>query len=163
MLDEVISEMKITDNLPLLGIMVEVPSVALTIERFLPEIDFICLGTNDLLQFFFAVNRAQADLRKYNRFTHPAFLKMLEGVIVACKNNDTPCTVCGEMASDPIGCGLLAALGATVLSIQPDSVQNVRHSIAQFNVAALQAMLPVLFDLESADEVERKLLTLGVK
>jgi phosphoenolpyruvate-protein kinase (PTS system EI component) len=161
-LEEVFLEMKITGNSLQVGIMIEVPAVALSIERFLPKVDFVSLGTNDLLQYFFAVNRDQAELQRYNRFTHPAFLIMLKEVISSCKNHGTHLTVCGEMASDPMGCSLLAALGATNFSVQPDAIHHVRHAISKLNVAALQTILPPLFDLESADEVEQKIRTLGI-
>lgn len=160
-LEEVFAEMKITGNSLQVGIMIEVPAVAVSIERFLPKVDFVSLGTNDLLQYFFAVNRDQAELQKYNRFTHPAFLKMLKEVISSCNNHGTHLSVCGEMASDPTGCSLLTALGATNFSVQPDAIHHVHRAISKLNVAALRAMLPPLFDLESADEVEQKMQTLG--
>ena len=158
-LEEVFVEMKIAGDAPSIGIMIEVPSVALSIERFLPKIDFVCLGTNDLIQYLFAVSRDQVELQKYNRFTHPAFLQMLEKVITACENHGTPLTACGEMASDPLGSCLLAALGARNFSIQPDALHNVRQALLKLNVAALQTILPDLFVLESADEVEKKIRT----
>jgi phosphoenolpyruvate-protein phosphotransferase len=160
-LEEVFAEMKITGNSLQVGIMIEVPAVALSIERFLPNVDFVSLGTNDLFQYLFAVNRDQDDLQKYNRFTHPAFLKMIKEVVSSCEKHGTHLTVCGEMASDPIGCCLLAALGAANLSIQPDAVPFVRHALSKCNVATVRAILPDLFDLESADEVEQKILALG--
>ncbi len=161
-IEEVFVEMKIPGDAPRVGIMVEVPSVALSIERFLPKIDFVCLGTNDLIQYLFAVNRDQVELQKYNRFTHPVFLQMLEKVITACENHGTNLTACGEMASDPIGSRLLAALGATNLSVQPDALHHVRHALLKLNVASLRTVLPTLFALESADEVEQKIRGLGI-
>jgi phosphotransferase system enzyme I (PtsI) len=161
-LEEVFAEMKITGNSLQVGIMIEVPSVALSIERFLPNVDFVSLGTNDLLQYFFAVNRDQAELQNYNRFTHPAFLKMVKEVISSCQKHGTHLTVCGEMASDPTGCSLLAASGATNFSVQPDAIQSVAQAILKLNVAALRTALPPLFDLESADDVEQKIRTLGI-
>jgi phosphoenolpyruvate-protein kinase (PTS system EI component) len=161
-IEDVFREMKIPGDLPQTGIMIEVPSAALSIERFLPKVDFVCLGTNDLIQYFFAANRDQYDLQKYNRFTHPAFLKMLKDIITACENNGKHLTVCGEMASAPLGCCLLMALGATHFSVQPDAIQPVRHAISKLNVAALQTLLPALFDLDSADEVELKLQAIGI-
>ncbi|MBN1578479.1 MAG: phosphoenolpyruvate--protein phosphotransferase [Chitinispirillaceae bacterium] len=161
-IDEVMAEMNVTVDSPHVGIMVEVPSVALSIERFLPKVDFVCLGTNDLVQYLFAVNREQTGLRKYNRFSHPAFLKMINDVIASCKNHDKHLTVCGEMASDPAGCCLLAASGATTLSVQPDAITVVRNAILKLEATALRTMLPDLFVLESADEVEQKIRTLGI-
>jgi phosphocarrier protein FPr len=159
-LEQVFAEMKITGNSLQVGIMVEIPSVALSIERFLPRVDFVSLGTNDLLQYFFAVNRDQSDLQSYNRFTHPAFLKMLKGVIASCVKLNSHLTVCGEMASDPVGCCLLAALGAVNLSVQPQAIHSVRLALSKVKVAAVRDLLPSIFDLESADEVEQKLKAL---
>lgn len=154
--------MNINGNSLRVGIMVEIPSVAASIERFLPRVDFVSLGTNDLLQYFFAVNRDQAGLHAYNRFTHPAFLKMLQEMIAPCEKRSVNLTVCGEMASDPAGCCLLAALGVVNLSLQPDSVHHVRHALSKLKVGALRAVLPTIFDLDSADEVERELKTFGL-
>jgi phosphoenolpyruvate-protein kinase (PTS system EI component) len=163
LIDEVLEEMKIIKDLPHIGIMIEIPSVALSIERFLNKVDFVCLGTNDLIQYFFAVNRDQDDVQRYNRFTHPAFLKMLKDIISACEKYGKHLTACGEMASHPAGCCLLAASGATNLSVQPDAIHQVRHAISKLNVAELRTMLPTLFDLESADEVERKIQPIGIR
>jgi phosphotransferase system enzyme I (PtsI) len=160
-IEEVFTEMKISGDFPQIGIMIEVPSVALSIEKFLPKVDFVCLGTNDLIQFIFAVNRDQDELQQYNRFIHPVFLEIVKKVILTCKNNGKPLTICGEMASDPTGSRLLVAMGATKLSVQPDALQRVSHAVSNLNTAALQKILPELFDLESSDKVEQKLSTLG--
>jgi phosphoenolpyruvate-protein kinase (PTS system EI component) len=161
-LNEVFFEMKIAGDPPRVGIMVEVPSLALSLSQFLPKIDFVCLGTNDLVQYLFAANRDQADLQQYNRFTHPTFLKILHDVIGSCEKHGTHVTVCGEMASDAVGCSLLAALGVTNLSIQPEAIQPVREALLKLDVSAVRAILPELFELESADEVEKKLKSLGI-
>jgi phosphoenolpyruvate-protein phosphotransferase len=153
-IEEVYKEMKLTDNYPHVGIMVEVPSVAYSIERFLPKVDFVCLGTNDLLQYFFAVNREQAEIQKYNRFTHPAFFKFVSEVIKTCGNHGKHLTVCGDMASDPAGCCLLAAAGATIVSVQPVAIAGIRSALLKCNVGALQKLLPGMYNSESADEVE---------
>lgn len=156
-IEDVFREMKLPGDLPQTGIMIEVPSVALSIEHFLPKVDFVSLGTNDLLQYFFAANRDQDDLQGYNRFTHPAFLKMLCDIIAACERHNKPLTVCGEMASDPVGAALLMAAGAQNLSIQPDAVHHVHHALSKLNAGALRTLMPELLNLDSADEVEQKL------
>jgi phosphotransferase system enzyme I (PtsP) len=161
-LEEVFVEMKITGEAPSVGIMVEIPSVALSIERFLPKVDFVCLGTNDLVQYLFAVNRNQSSLHRYNRFVHPALLQMLEKVIAACEKSGTNLTVCGEMASDPLGSCLLAALDARNISVQPDALHSVRQALSKLNVASLRTVLPTLFELEGANEVEKKIRMLGI-
>lgn len=73
---EVLFEAGYTRESVEIGIMVEIPSVALCIEDFLAKVDFVNLGTNDLIQYFFAADREQNNISKYNRFTHPACIKM---------------------------------------------------------------------------------------
>lgn len=162
MLGDVAAEMNLTGHIPAIGIMVEVPSVALSIEHFLPKVDFVCLGTNDLAQYFFAVNREQADLQQYCRFTHPSFLSMINNVIAACARYGTELSVCGEMAADAFGCALLAAAGATRLSVQPDAVPLVHGIIPKVNLSVLRNLLPYLLNRENADDVENELRLLGI-
>ncbi len=161
-IDEILLETNFVGSTPNLGIMIEVPSVALSLERYLPKVDFVCLGTNDLLQFFFAANRDQSVVQTYCKFTHPDFLNMLKNVITVCNNSGKHLVVCGEIASDPLGCSLLAALGATNVSIQPYAIHGVRNALAALDVASLQAALPQLLTLDSAEEVEDKLRSLGL-
>lgn len=161
-LAQILAETKIPEHSLEVGIMIEVPSVALSLDRFLPKVDFVNLGTNDLVQYFFASNRDQIELQKYNRFTHPALLKLLKKIITTCVRHGKQLTVCGEMASDPAGCCLLAALGAKRFSVQPDATHHVRHAVSKLNVVALQNILPELFNFECADDVERKLHALGI-
>lgn len=159
---EIFQELNLTGDYPAIGIMVEVPSVVLSLEQFLTKIDFVCLGTNDLLQYVFAANREQAGLSDYNSFMHPVFLKLLKGVIVACEKQNTSLTICGEMASDPIGCCLLAALGASSLSIQPNAVPSVHAAIEKIDISKLRDVLPFLYTMESAEEVEGMVRTMLV-
>jgi phosphoenolpyruvate-protein phosphotransferase len=161
-IDGVLAEIGYDGDSPQVGIMVEVPAVAFSIERFLPKVDFVCVGTNDLLQYFYAVNRDQDDVQKYNRFTNPAFLQFLKEIIAACEKHDRHLTICGEMASDPIGCCLLAASGAVNLSVQPVAIHHVRHALSRLNIAELRKALPALFAAECAGEVEQIIRGLGI-
>jgi phosphoenolpyruvate-protein kinase (PTS system EI component) len=75
------------------------------------------LGTNDLIQYLFAVNRDQYDLKRHNRFSHPAFLRLLSHIVLACERHGKQLIACGEMASHPLGSSLLLALGVKCLSV----------------------------------------------
>lgn len=142
-----------------IGVMIEVPSIALSLDQFLPYVNFVCLGTNDLIQYFFAANRDQFELINYCKFTHPAFLKMLHGILTSCKKYNVRITACGEMASDPIGCCLLASLGFRYLSVHPGAVHIVRQSLSTLNINHLRDLLPSIFALNSADAVDKLLKT----
>lgn len=146
------------DNISI-GVMIEVPSIALSIDQFLPYVNFVCLGTNDLIQYFFAANRDQFELRNYCKFTHPTFLKMLSEILTTCNKHNVRITACGEMASDPLGCCLLASLGLRFLSVHPEAVHIVRHTLSTLNISRLRDMLPSIFTLKSADAVDKLLKT----
>jgi len=156
---DVINELSLFKDNVSIGVMIEVPSIALSIEQFLPHVNFVCLGTNDLIQYFFAANRDQFDLRNYCNFTHPTFLKMLQGILTTCKKHNVRITACGEMASDPLGCCLLASLGARFLSVHTEAVHLVRHSLSTLNLSQLRDLLPSIFALKSADSVDILLKT----
>ena len=156
-ISEVLSEMHFPGDSVELGIMVEVPSVALALDQFLKEVDFVNLGTNDLIQYLFAANRDQHELRTYCRFTHPAFLRMLSDIVVACEKHGKPLTACGEMASHPLGCCLLAALGVRRLSVPPGSIPRVRQAISKIKLSELRDKVPGLLSFRSANEVEQQL------
>ncbi len=157
----IFEEMQIPENLVKIGIMVEIPSVALSIEMFLPKVDFINLGTNDLLQYFFAANRDQPNLKNYNKFTHPAFINMLKNIIMKCKAQKKQVVSCGEMASHPLGSALLIALGITHLSAQPETISQIYNSLKNRKLAELKKIIPEIVNYERAEEVEQKLHFLG--
>lgn len=154
---DVINELSLFKDNVNIGVMIEVPSIALSIDQFLPYVNFVCLGTNDLIQYFFAANRDQYELRNYSKFTHPTFLKMLLGIFTTCKKHNVRITACGEMASDPLGCCLLAALGSRFLSVHTEAVHLVRHSLSTLNISQLRDLLPSIFALRSADAVDKLL------
>jgi phosphoenolpyruvate-protein phosphotransferase (PTS system enzyme I) len=153
----VFEEVGIPENSIKIGIMVEIPSVALSIEKFLPKVDFINLGTNDLIQYFFAVNRDQPELNRYNRFTHPAFIKMLKGIIMECEKQKKMVIACGEMSSHPLGSALLISLGVNHISVQPELISQIYKTLTNSKLADLQKSIPEIINFEKAEDVELKL------
>ncbi len=154
-------EMQIPENIIKIGIMVEIPSAAMSIEKFLPDVDFINIGTNDLLQYFFAVNRDQPELVRYNKFTHPAFIDLLKNIIMKCENQKKQVVACGEMASHPLGSMLLVALGVKYLSVPPEEISQIYNSIKDRKLGELRMNIPEFINFKRAEEVEKKLHLLG--
>lgn len=117
----------------LLGAMIEVPAAAFSLQEILQEVDFVSLGTNDLLQYFTAADRDNERVVQYNEPTAPAFLKLLEHVMqqAAAHSRAADVAVCGEIASDPRMVPHLLQRGYRCFSIAPVAAEIVRDVIAK--------------------------------
>ena len=111
-----------------LGIMVEVPAVAVLADKFAPVVDFLSIGTNDLTQY----TRADDDaaLAELASPLQPAVLRLVSGVVDAARRTGRPVTVCGEAAADPVAGPILAGLGVDILSVAPTAVLGVAARLA---------------------------------
>jgi len=118
-----------------LGLMIEVPSLAFRLPEFLPHVDFVSVGSNDLFQFFYAADRNNPYLAKRYDTLSPAFLSLLKTLCDQAKAARKPISVCGEMASDPLGALALMALGYETLSMNPGSVGLIRRLVRSADVA----------------------------
>ncbi len=111
------------------GAMMEVPSLAWELETLLEAVDFLSIGTNDLLQFFFASDRSSARLADRYDLLSPSILNFLDRVISACNSAGVPVTLCGEMGGRPLEAMALIGLGLRRLSISPTAIGPVRRMI----------------------------------
>lgn len=121
------------------GVMLEVPALALQLDRLLPQIDFLSIGSNDLVQFLFASDRGNPRLEGRYDALAPAVLKFLGQVADECHSNATPLTVCGEMAGDPLAAMALIGLGYERLSMSAAGVGPVKAMIRSLSLTDLQA------------------------
>ncbi len=111
------------------GMMVETPSAALQCEAFAQEVDFFSVGTNDLIQYTLAVDRANERVASLFTAAHPSVLMLLKEVIRAGQRYDVPVSCCGEMAGDPQFTLLLLGLGLRIFSCAPPAIPNVKKII----------------------------------
>jgi len=128
-----------------LGAMIEVPSAALALPSWIELVEFLALGTNDLVQYLLAVDRTNDALDALNTPLHPAVPRLLRRIIRSARAHGTPISVCGEIAGDAHFTPLLLALGVEELSMHPDHIPCVRRAIAQLDRSALSAQLPKLW------------------
>lgn len=142
---------------PPIGIMVEVPSSVLQIHALVRESDFLCIGTNDLIQYLFAIDRGNERVANYYQPYHPVIIRALAQVAAAAGEGGTPVTVCGEMAADPLCLPLLLGLGLTHLSISPASADNLRKAIARVDTQECRQLLAGLLKKATAEEVKEEL------
>ncbi|MGI5924300.1 MAG: phosphoenolpyruvate--protein phosphotransferase [Lentisphaeria bacterium] len=118
-----------------LGIMIEVPAVLYGLDRLLPEVDFVSIGTNDLVQFLFAVDRANARVSKWFRQCHPVVLRALGNVCRQVHNYEgKTVSLCGELASSRRALPLLLGAGLRQLSMTPHQAPALRPLISQLSI-----------------------------
>lgn len=128
------------------GLMVEVPSVVFQLDAILPEADFISIGTNDLAQFMFACDRTNNRLaERYDVLSVP-FLRILQEIVNMADSAGVFCSVCGEMASNPIEAMVLLGLGYRNLSISGASFAKVKKMIRSVNTEELEDYINTLLD-----------------
>jgi phosphotransferase system enzyme I (PtsI) len=140
---------------PPLGIMIEVPSAALIADRLALEADFFSIGTNDLAQYALAVDRANPDVAPLYRPLHPAILRMIRTVVEAGAALGRPVAVCGEMASDPIGIGVLVGLEIRELSVTPVAIPMVKSALAAIHSRRARLLAERALHVSEAADVEK--------
>jgi len=147
----------IPEGIPL-GAMVEVPSSAVMARELAREVDFMSIGTNDLIQYSLAVDRSNNLVADLYRPTSPAVLRLIAGVIVAGEAENTDVSMCGEMASDPLMVPVLVGLGLRSFSMNPQAVPVVRALIRQLSFREAGQIARQAAKLVTARDVEEYLL-----
>ncbi|MGD9585314.1 MAG: phosphoenolpyruvate--protein phosphotransferase [Brachymonas sp.] len=122
-----------------LGAMIEVPAAALTAREFLKYFDFLSIGTNDLIQYTLAIDRADESVAYLYDPLHPAVLQLIAGTIAAARAAGKPVSVCGEMAGDTTYTRLLLGLGLRSFSMHPAQILAVKQEIVRAHAAKLES------------------------
>jgi phosphocarrier protein FPr len=139
------------------GIMVEVPAAALTIEAFLPHVDFFSLGTNDLAQYVLAAERGNAAVAGLADPLHPAVLQLIGRTARAAAAGGRIAAVCGELAGDPAAIPLLLGLGIRELSMAPARIPLAKQAVRATDVGAAGRLARRALRAASAADVRRLL------
>ena len=139
---------------PRVGVMVEVPSAVFMIDEILDEAETICLGTNDLVQYLLAVDRDNESVASWFRTLSPAVIRAVRKVLDACNKRGVPCVVCGEMAGSPYYVPILIGLGATELSMNPNSIPRIRSLISGIAYEEACRLIRNLEGCKTASEIE---------
>lgn len=149
---------KVIKNIPI-GIMVEIPSVAVMIKEFLKEVDFISIGTNDLTQYVLAVDRNNETIAEYYEPLNPAVLKLVYHCIHTADKEGKFVSVCGEIAGDPKYTRLLLAMGLRNFSMTQSSVPFVKNVIINTHTAELRRLFDTVKNAITPDEVKKTIET----
>nr|WP_295378766.1 phosphoenolpyruvate--protein phosphotransferase [Pseudoxanthomonas sp.] len=145
-----------------LGAMIEVPAAAIAMHGFVDVVDFVSIGTNDLVQYLLAADRNNEALGELYSPLHPGVIRLLRHVITIGQAHGIPVAVCGEMAGDPRLAPLLLALGLREFSLHPNTLLELRRVIRGSDWAALQASTDKLLKARDRAGIERWLKSTAV-
>ena len=137
------------------GAMIEVPAAALAADLLAREVDFLTIGTNDLIQYTLAVDRTDDRVSDLYEPLHPAVLRLVRLVSRAARRTGVPVSLCGEMASDPSMLGLLLGLGLTEFSMTPAAIPLARRVVADLRTDDARRLARHALSLSTAAEVEQ--------
>jgi phosphotransferase system enzyme I (PtsI) len=138
------------------GAMVETPAAAMIADLLVRHVDFLSIGTNDLLQYTLAVDRSNEQLAHLYEPLHPAHLRMIERICQAGHRAGVVVGMCGEMAGDPLHCWVLLALGVGDLSMAPSSIPLIKKIIRESTLEEARELLGELQDLDNAAEIRER-------
>ncbi len=136
-----------------IGIMVEVPAVAVMADAFAKEADFFSIGTNDLVQYALAADREEEGMALLYTHYDPALLRLVEATVAAARGNGIPCYACGEAARDPGFLPLLWGMGLDAFSMPPTSAAQARQQMAELSYGQCQEAAQKALLAKTAREV----------
>jgi phosphotransferase system enzyme I (PtsI) len=136
------------------GAMIEIPSAALIARTLAEEVDFLSLGTNDLVQYVLAADREDESVAPYYQPLHPAVLRLIHSVAEAARSAGCGLTICGEMAGDPLLTELLLGLGLRELSVAPGEMLEVKNAIRATRLDDAGDLARRALELGSVAEIE---------
>lgn len=135
------------------GVMVEVPSLALMAHQIAGQVDFASIGTNDLIQYLLAADRDNPEMAAYYQSFHPAVFRAIHMIIGGFSAQGKPVSVCGELGSDPQSVPILLGLGLRTLSVSPARLGEIKYRIAGMGMAQMEQMAQAVLAMSSQEEV----------
>ncbi len=143
------------------GCMIEIPSAALTVASLLKLIDFISVGTNDLIQYTLSVDRGDDSVSYLYQPGHPAILKLLHHIIRTALRMNKSVSVCGEMAGDPVYTRVLLGMGLRRFSMNTNNLLSIKDVIIHSNINKLELEIPTILRNEDPDRTDKLLKKLN--
>jgi len=144
------------DNMQVGG-MIEVPAAAISAYLFAKQLDFLSIGTNDLIQYTLAIDRIDEEVNYLYKPSHPSVLRLIHQIIKAGRRAGIPVAMCGEMAGDPVYTRLLLGLGLREFSMQPNTILEVKDVINRSRIDMLEKISRSILLSEHAEEAQEKI------
>lgn len=136
------------------GMMVEVPSAVMMIDHFVAEVDFLSIGTNDLIQYTLAVDRSNKDVASLYTASDPAVIKLIEIAVNAARRRQIPVNLCGQMSGNSIYTLLLLGLGLRQLSVPPSAIPEIKKVCRSVTMGQCEAVARHVLTLENARDIK---------
>ncbi|MEM6470794.1 MAG: phosphoenolpyruvate--protein phosphotransferase [Planctomycetota bacterium] len=140
------------------GMMVEVPAAVMLLDKFVEEVDFLSIGTNDLAQYTLAVDRSNEYVAELYQSSDPSVLRLIRRCVEISSANDRPLSICGEMSSNPARALLLVGMGVRHLSVPPSSLLRVKKAIRSVSIQQCEQIFQRVMEFEAARDVDLYLL-----
>jgi phosphotransferase system enzyme I (PtsI) len=143
------------DDIPV-GAMIETPSAALIVDRILELVDYISIGTNDLIQYVLAVDRINENVAHLYQPFHPSVLRILRDIFAVAEKMGKPVSICGELGGDPMATFLLLGLGKVhELSMEPHSIPKVKKILRKVTLKDARELADHALSLSTSEEINR--------
>ena len=146
-------EIEFDRNVPT-GMMVEVPSAVMMIDRFVDEVDFLSIGTNDLIQYTLAVDRSNKDVVALYNAADPAVLKLISMTLEAARAKPIPANLCGQMSGSPIYTMLLLGLGLRQFSVTPSAIPEIKKVCRSVTIEQCEQIARRALSMENARDIK---------
>ena len=148
---------KFDENIPL-GVMIEVPAAAALTDLLVKEVDYLSIGTNDLIQYFLAVDRSNEFVSYLYKPLHPSILRLIKFIIEACQKEGKEIAVCGEMAADPLSAIVLLGFGLKKFSMNPIFIPRIKKALRSVEFKTVRKIVQKAITFKTAQEVEEYII-----
>jgi phosphotransferase system enzyme I (PtsI) len=145
--------MKFDENVPL-GVMIEVPAAAAITDLLVKEVDYLSIGTNDLIQYYLAVDRSNEFVSYLYKPLHPSILRLLRFIIETAQKGGKEITVCGEMAADPLSALVLFGFGLRKFSMNPIFIPRIKKALRSVEYKTVREVVQKAVTLKTSQEIE---------
>jgi phosphotransferase system enzyme I (PtsI) len=135
------------------GMMVEVPAAVMMLDHFIDEVDFISIGTNDLIQYTLAVDRSNKDVVGLYNASDPAVLKLIALALEAGQQKSKPVNLCGQMSGNPLYAMLLLGMGLRYFSVTPAAIPEIKKVCRSVTIEQCQAVVQRTMAMENARDI----------
>ena len=144
-----------------IGAVIEVPAAAIIANAFAEKLDFLSIGTNDLIQYTLAIDRMDDQVNYLYDPLHPAVLKLIQNVFDAGKNNNIPIAMCGEMASDPKYTRLLLGMGLRSFSMPTSAILEIKKRLGETDINKIKSLVDNILATDDQDGINEMVCQLN--
>ncbi|NQT80343.1 MAG: phosphoenolpyruvate--protein phosphotransferase [Candidatus Aminicenantes bacterium] len=141
------------EDIPL-GVMIEVPAAAAITDLLVKEVDYLSIGTNDLIQYYLAVDRSNEFVSYLYKPLHPSILRLIKFIIETAQREGKEIAVCGEMAADPLAAIVLLGFGLKNFSMNPIFIPRIKKALRSVEYKTVKKVVQKVMNLKTAQEIE---------